>query len=175
MAINPAKGRIIFAYTSLLEEKDQNKISITDLVQRANTSRTTFYNHFTGLDDLKQKSLNIAINDINNILTKNLLFKIPVLIEMLDYIKEKGFYFQVWKKYHSDFDATVTTFMEKTIKNSDIVDLEKQLEDGYHIPEKFAFDVYVLTVKTIIYKWIDSNFIESSQEIAEIIHKAVQI
>lgn len=171
----PTKRKIISAYTSLLNETSKTKITITDIVDRSQISRTTFYHYFSGLDDLNNECINTAINDINHILNKNLLFNIPILTEMLDYIKANGYYFQTWKKYYLKFDQTVTDYIKTTIKNSDIVNLKQQLEEGYKIPEKFAFEVCVLTIKTIIYKWIDSNYHEPSQEIAETIHKAVPI
>ncbi|AUW96279.1 TetR/AcrR family transcriptional regulator [Streptococcus pluranimalium] len=173
--MTPTKRKIISAYASLLNEKSKGKITITDIVHRAQTSRTTFYHYFSGIDDLNNECINTAIDDINHILNKNLLFNIPILTEMLDYIKTNGCYFQSLKKHLPNFDESITEYIKTTIRNSDISDLEKQLEEGYDIPEKFAFELFVLTVKTIIYKWMETNYHESSQEIAETIHKAVQI
>ncbi|WP_438832890.1 TetR/AcrR family transcriptional regulator [Streptococcus pluranimalium] len=84
--MTPTKRKIISAYTSLLNEKSKAKITITDIVHRAQTSRTTFYHYFSGLENLNNECIDTAIDDINHILNKNLLFNIPILTEMLDYI-----------------------------------------------------------------------------------------
>ncbi len=79
------------------QEKSKAKITITDIVHRAQTSRTTFYHYFSGLEDLNNECIDNAIDDINHILNKNLLFNIPILTEMLDYIKTNSCYFQSLK------------------------------------------------------------------------------
>lgn len=44
------KETIVKAYLTLLEEKELDKISVTDLVEACDISRQTFYYHFDGID-----------------------------------------------------------------------------------------------------------------------------
>lgn len=44
------KETIVNAYLTLLEEKNLDKISVTDLVEACDISRQTFYYHFDGID-----------------------------------------------------------------------------------------------------------------------------
>ena len=43
---------IVKAFKELLEEKDYEKISISDITRRAEINRKTFYYHFTDIHDL---------------------------------------------------------------------------------------------------------------------------
>lgn len=60
---NASRSRFLIkrAYGELLNEKDPSKISVTDIVDRANISRGTFYAHYLDVYDL-----NLAIQ--NNII-----------------------------------------------------------------------------------------------------------
>ena len=51
---NAARSRYLIkhAYGELLNEKDPSKISVTDIVERANISRGTFYAHYLDVYDL---------------------------------------------------------------------------------------------------------------------------
>lgn len=40
------------AYVSLLAERDRSHITVTDIAERADINRKTFYAHFTGADDV---------------------------------------------------------------------------------------------------------------------------
>ena len=53
---------IINAYVALLNEKDVNKITVTDIIGRAGISRGTFYAHYSDVHDLYNKLGNDAIN-----------------------------------------------------------------------------------------------------------------
>lgn len=169
------EAKIIQGFIRLLENQPLDTITITDIVKEAKVSRTTFYHYFNGLDSLLVDSFQESLSEITRILNQNLLFKQPVLIEMLDYIRENGAYFSAWLTYYPDFDRVVTDYITRMIKESDIENLDKQLEQGYQLPEKFAFDLYIVTIKSIIFNWIKSDFQESSRQIAKMIHTAVQI
>ena len=53
------------AYGELLNEKDPAKISVTDIVERANISRGTFYAHYLDVYDLSMAIQNNVIETLN--------------------------------------------------------------------------------------------------------------
>ena len=53
------------AYGELLNEKDPAKISVTDIVERANISRGTFYAHYLDVYDLSMAIQNNIIETLN--------------------------------------------------------------------------------------------------------------
>ena len=40
------------AFTDLLKEKEDNRITVTEVVERADLNRSTFYAHYTGIEDM---------------------------------------------------------------------------------------------------------------------------
>ena len=56
------------AYVALLNEKNVNKITVTDIIGRAGISRGTFYAHYTDVRDLYSKLENDAIATILRII-----------------------------------------------------------------------------------------------------------
>ena len=54
---NAARSRHLIkqAFAELLNEKDMSKITVTDIVERANISRGTFYAHYLDVYDLYDK------------------------------------------------------------------------------------------------------------------------
>lgn len=61
------------AMISLILKKGYDAITITDICQTANISRSTFYMHYTGKDDLKKKGVEDHLRRMlsNDHLTKN--------------------------------------------------------------------------------------------------------
>lgn len=55
---------IFSAFTSLLSEKNYNKISIQEIIDRADIGRTTFYSHFETKDSLLQELCNDLFNHV---------------------------------------------------------------------------------------------------------------
>lgn len=166
---------IMLAFISLLENKSLQKITVTDIVKEANISRATFYSYFNNKDDVIEYTIEKHLNDITLILSKNLLFKEPILIEMLTFILENRVVFDAWVKYYPNIDSIITTYIKEMILNSDIVDLDLQLRQGYQVSEKFALDLYVMTTKSIILNWITHGYEETPEEVARIIHLSVRI
>lgn len=46
---------IIRAYAELMREKGSSKITVTDIVTRADLNRSTFYTHFTAADEVRER------------------------------------------------------------------------------------------------------------------------
>ncbi len=86
------------AYGELLNEKDPAKISVTDIVERANISRGTFYAHYLDVYDLSLAIQNNVIETlgiaINNIGMENILADPAAAVKMgMEFLeKNKSYY-----------------------------------------------------------------------------------
>ena len=69
---NAARSRLLIktAFAELLNEKDINKITVTDIVDRANISRGTFYAHYLDVYDLYAAIQTNMIEAIDELLEK---------------------------------------------------------------------------------------------------------
>lgn len=69
---NAARSRMLIktAFAELLHEKDINKITVTDIVDRANISRGTFYAHYLDVYDLNAAIQTNMIEAIDELLEK---------------------------------------------------------------------------------------------------------
>ena len=70
------KKAIRSAFAELLSEKDYNDITVTDIAERADINRKTFYLHYTSLDDL--------VDEIEHEMVDELLEKIEATAGSLD-------------------------------------------------------------------------------------------
>ena len=55
------KHAIFKAFVELLNEKDINQITITDVAKRANINRKTFYNYYSDINDVMEEIENLVV------------------------------------------------------------------------------------------------------------------
>ncbi|WP_131542182.1 MULTISPECIES: TetR/AcrR family transcriptional regulator [unclassified Streptococcus] len=175
MKRSETRMKIVRTLATMLKEQPLKDISVSDIIELANISRGTFYYHFNSKEDLVISIINTALNKITDILSQDLDFGQPILTEVLEYIYENKAIAGVLLDHLPNVNQITEKYISDTIKKSNIVDLEKQLVEGYQIPVHYAFNLYILTIKSIIFEWIRSDFQEAPAELADIIHRAVRI
>lgn len=100
---NAARSRHLIkqAFAELLNEKDLAKITVTDIVERANISRGTFYAHYLDVYDLYaaiQSNIVEALNEtINEVGVEN------IILDPSDVIKESIQFLNQNKNYYKLF------------------------------------------------------------------------
>lgn len=115
------KKKIAKAFKTLLEKEEFDKISIVDIMEKAEIRRQTFYNHFL---DKYQLMDWIFENDLEEQITDNLDFisGYQLLKELFFYFEEeKHFYVQLFaikgqNDFYSYFIGYCTTVVDKIIK-----------------------------------------------------------
>lgn len=66
-----SKEKLLETFLELCEEKEYTKISVTDIVDRCNTTRQTFYYHFKNIDELVTWAFESQISQICDSISPN--------------------------------------------------------------------------------------------------------
>lgn len=84
MRKNGAKPRLIKAFFNQLENHHYTSISVTDLINEAGCSRTTFYRHYTDVIDMYNKICEEIVDSLNEELALCLAGEKKELYEIFD-------------------------------------------------------------------------------------------
>ena len=104
------------AYTALLREKDLSKVTVTDIVKRADINRATFYAHYPDVRGVTEEIENEIIAKMLNML-KEFEFKdffrnpAPLLLELSRSLEEDADFYRILIKANGS-----EIFMEKLKK-----------------------------------------------------------
>lgn len=138
--IKKTKTAITNATVELLAEHPINKLTIKEICDSANISRSTFYLHFyDAYDVISNVYDNISIS-ISKLLD-NFDFTIilsnprPFLVEVIDFIKSNfSLYFALTKaNYHSDFRRKLTTILKDKVLQENHYRFHDQVEFNYSV------------------------------------------
>ena len=179
------KKLIKTALSELIQEKGFDHVSITDLTQRANINRGTFYLHYQDKYDLLEKFENEVLDDINtnaenfiksikdiDILGEDFSNEIkPFINKVFTYIKENYIIMKVILGPKSDM-----RFQNKIKKALNILLTEKGWDNYFDSQNTFVSKNYFISYLVsahigVIRQWIDSGMNESAENMAEMISK----
>lgn len=179
------KKLIKTALSELIQEKGFDHVSITDLTQRANINRGTFYLHYRDKYDLLEKFENEVLDDINTN-AENFIKSIkdidflgedfsneikPFINKVFTYIKENYIIMKVILGPKSDM-----RFQNKIKKALNILLTEKGWDNYFDSQNTFVSKNYFISYLVsahigVIRQWIDSGMNESAENMAEMISK----
>ena len=177
------KKLIKTALSELIQEKGFDHVSITDLTQRANINRGTFYLHYQDKYDLLEKFENEVLDDINtnaenfrksikdiDFLGEDISNEIkPFINKIFTYIKENYIIMKVILGPKSDM-----RFQNKIKKALNILLTEKGWDNYFDSQNTFVSKNYFISYLVsahigVIRQWIDSGMNESAENMAEMI------
>ncbi len=159
------------AYVALLNEKDVNKITVTDIIGRAGISRGTFYAHYTDARDLYTRLEQDAIKAILNIIEEAGVFNfyenpLPTLEANLRLLEKNKEYYRLLltscvgcsfiQKLSDDFATRfVPMFMERfsNINAETIRSYISFVSSG---------------VRGMIFRWLDGTLNLTAQQCAQL-------
>lgn len=99
-------NKIIDAFVVLLKQRDENKISITDLCEEANINRTTFYMHYKGMWEVAEELEDRELANIFAFIEQN--------VSEIDFFERAEFYFRKLNDFLSN-DLLLTKKMLSSI------------------------------------------------------------
>lgn len=155
------------ALIQLMEEKQLEVITITELVEKANVSRMTFYKYYKS----KQEVLSDYMYEMVNEYMKDTKKRTDIG-EFRDY-KHICHCFEFFKQY-SPFILTLINAGMYAV----IIDALNHYMDTYVLPttrySKYELYYYSGALCNIYIKWIESGMKETPEEIAEMVYKHIE-
>ncbi|MFS5321822.1 TetR/AcrR family transcriptional regulator [Streptococcus agalactiae] len=161
--------KFVEAISRLLCFKNFKKITVSDLAREANLSRRTFYNYYSSKNEFYNTAVYILLDEITKILNSDPTLGCEILTEMFTFIyKNKNIFFSFVINY-PNIKRIIKEYIEVTVVYSAIPNLRERLEIYYKIPYDYALELYILTIESIILKWIENNFDQTPERIASFI------
>ena len=168
-----SERKIVNAFIELLEEGPLEHISITDIIKKANLSRPTFYYYYSNKEDLVETTFSKILDNVSSILQEDMTYQESVMIKTMSYLKDNQKLCLALINHIPKVNGLIREFVTATILNSDFDNVTQIMEDTYHVPAKYAIEIYVSIVTTILTLWLEEGCKESPEEISDIILKAV--
>lgn len=150
-------------FIQLIQEKEINKISITDICKKAGINRSTFYANYIDIYDLADKIKEKMFYNVLELYKEEAMLKKHSYdyLKLFKHIKDNQIYYKTLFKLNFDFSYYYNTHLENgealkyygTSKNID-----------YHI------EFFKAGMNAIIKKWLYNNCKESPEEIVEILN-----
>ncbi len=170
------KKMIRSALAELIDEKGFINISVTDLTQRADINRGTFYLHYVDKYDLLEKIENEIIQEIEEE-TKHLdsadmmnidttKEPLPFMVKLFEYFRENSVIIKsiLGPKGDPTFDRKIKKFIETNL-------FEKQKSKSFNVDQAVIseeyFIPYILSADLgVIQHWLEKDMKESPDEMA---------
>ena len=168
------------ALITLLETKEFEYISIKEICHIANVNRSTFYLHYSNMNDLLEetiKSLNLSFNshfgskeNESTIISKDnledlLLINDENLIPYLNFIKENKNIYKVLKNHPQLFNANKT--YDQMFRKLFVPIMNRfGLDEKWH---KYLMDFYISGLTSIVLDWVYDDCKIPVQEVSDFI------
>ena len=156
------------ALVELIQEKDYGAITVSDIIERANVGRSTFYAHYRDKDDLFVGEMDRVIEVLSQ--------HIPGQNEM-PYFPSLGLFRHVGEEYEL-YKALVWTpgidVLIKHLQKSISQRIERGLEESggnYEVPIPILSNLIAGSYLTLLKWWLENKRIYSPEQMDEIFRK----
>ncbi|QSH95578.1 TetR/AcrR family transcriptional regulator [Treponema phagedenis] len=147
-------------FAQLLQKKEINKISVTEICKKAGINRTTFYASYLDIFDLAEKIGKKAIDDFNELYEEEVKsqYNSNDFLKLFSHIKENQLLYKTYFKLGIDSNFKIrrydTKLAEKYYSNKYI---------DYHI------EYFRAGITAIIKMWLNNNCDLEPEEVFQII------
>lgn len=174
------KSAIRDALIFLINEKGFDAILVSDITDRANINRGTFYLHYQDKFDLLEKTQTEIIENLERIIlqanalsisdTTSVESPLPVIVSTFEYLKENASLMHALLSLEGGirFQAQIRKTIEKNLKLEFLSGLK---ERNFLVPSHYLISYAIAAHFGVIQDWLDRGCIETPHEMAIIISK----
>ncbi|MBQ9834379.1 MAG: TetR/AcrR family transcriptional regulator C-terminal domain-containing protein [Bacilli bacterium] len=164
-----SQTKIQRAFVELIQFKTINEITISDICQKANLNRSTFYSNYLDIYDLADKIRDELFQDVLALYPEETKEKKHSydFLRLFRHIKENQLFYKTYFKLNYDND---TDFFKEMIDDSEF---ERFYKNKDHL--KYHITFFRHGLNAIIESWLYNGCQESPEEIEEIIKEEYQI
>ena len=159
-----SQEKIEKAFVTLLQEKELNQITVTDICKMTGINRTTFYNNYLDIYGLADKIRLRLIQDVCDLYhdERTKKYNSNDFSKIFRLIKENQLFFKTYFKLENDPNVlpSVEEFQYDT-------NLAKQIYNDQYI--EYHIDFFKAGFNAIVKKWLENGCMESPDEINQII------
>lgn len=158
-------AKIEHIFVELLQTKQLNQITVSDICKKAGLNRTTFYANYLDIYDLADKIKEHLENELKRLYQDEHInnFNSNDYLKLFRHIKDNQLFYKTYFKLGYDNNYKILLYdteqAEKYFNNKHI---------DYHI-EFFRYGL-----NAVVKKWLENDCIETPEEIAEIIQSEYQ-
>lgn len=170
--IQRSKEILTSTFITLLEQKDFNEISVTEIVKKANYNRGTFYKHFGTKENLLDVIIFETLKDLKNEIRKpynntsrvNLLEMNPDDISVFHYfLKEKRLYSVLLS---TNIRVDFRHQLAKTIEELFINEYQYEIPEILHLESSWLYVYRAHGVAAVMIRWLENGCVESPTEMS---------
>ncbi len=156
------------ALVELIREKDYNTITVSDIIDRANVGRSTFYAHYHDKDDLFLGEMDRVIEVLSHHIPNQ---------EEIPFFPSLGLFRHVGEEYQLYKALLWTSGIDLLIQHMQ-KSLSKRIEGGlqgsgkeFKVPTQILANFTAGSFLTLLKWWLENKMIYSPEEIDEIFKK----
>lgn len=165
------KHAIYKAFVELLNEKDINQITITDVAKKANINRKTFYNYYSDINDVMEEIENLVVAAfIKNIGTVE-------FTNMADFLTEIFIKFTETVNHDLEFYGLLFKTNNRSFLIVKIVDIlkkyvQQRIEETETLDQKrfkVAVDLCIPGIISVYMNWFTNSYDYSIEELSSLL------
>lgn len=169
------KHAIFKAFVELLNEKDVNQITITDIAKKANINRKTFYNYYSDayevMEEIENLTVEAFINNMGTVEFTNMAdFLTEIFIKFTETVNnDLQFFNLLFKTNNRSFlivkiVEALKKYVQKRIEESNELDMRR-----FEVVSNF----YLSGVLSVYMNWFMNNYDQSIEEISALLTELV--
>lgn len=154
-----SREKIERVFINMLQEKELNEITVSDIIKKTGLNRSTFYANYLDIYDLADQTRHILENEFSSLFADYDYFNERTGAEkMFEHIKDNQLFYKTYFKLCFKPEHLISIYDEKRAEKENITS-----NINYHI------EFFRNGLNAIIKLWLKSGCKESPKEMAEIL------